>query len=291
MLKATLFTKLRRDAWKQATQHLSFEKKQQYFEQHMVSSMTFLQECMHRYTTLSSVRDAARILPDWFMNYNIFSNLNNTVHYFSKYHDNLDHIEQKLLRQGYSEIDIADDEEIKKLSNIEPIKSDSGGASIFNTASSLLALKTQQHKHPLSDEELDDYALRALLPPSDPPEQAQMKGLAKRFRTMVTEDPTSPISPQQREQFKSTTATEILITMRGYPDFLERRSVELLFPTEEISISLQDGNNVSQEFKDRVRMLTDPTYLPSRNHLYPLHSYKNHTLISFTSIDTMYGLG
>lgn len=241
----------------------------------MVSSLTFLQECMHRYNNLSYVQDAARVLPQWFMNYNSFSNLNNTIHYFSKYHDNLDQTEKKLLGQGYAEVDEMDEGEYKKLADrLETTKINISDNSISNTALSLLSLKKQQHKHPLSDEELDDYALRALLPPSES-EQAQMKGLSKRFRKMITEDPSAPISPTQREQFKAMTSTEIMITMRGYPDFLDRRSVELLLPTEETSISLSDGDHVSQEFKAQVRMLTDPKCLPSRTQLYKIWPWLN----------------
>jgi len=76
----------------------------------------------------------------------------------------------------------------------------------------------------------------------------------------------------QKDRFKTMTGTEIYLTLSGYPDFLGRRETETIFPSpeQENVINLKDSYHVSKNFKEKVKLLADPKYLPKRHDLYEI---------------------
>lgn len=55
----------------------------------------------------------------------------------------------------------------------------------------------------------------------------------------------------------------------GLPEVLDRKALEQMFQDVPPKLDTREGNNVTKLFKDAVKKIADPLYLPARQDLYP----------------------
>eukprot|EP00026_Physarum_polycephalum_P005941 Phypoly_transcript_05980.p1 GENE.Phypoly_transcript_05980~~Phypoly_transcript_05980.p1 ORF type:complete len:535 (+),score=71.85 Phypoly_transcript_05980:184-1788(+) len=247
------FTKnLTRHLWKETTGPMSYMKRLDFFKSHLVSSLSYLQECQERYTKLESPSDSKDV-PKFYMEYTQISNLSNAVHYLTKYTEHIDRLERLFIKNKHAALDDEDDFMYT-------------GASVTISANTLpchlVRRKTNPHKHPLSDEQLDDYVIRNVATLMQKPVPASARAYLEEIKNG------GAFVYNKFKRAGSKFGIEAFMHEHGYPPFLDRRAIENLFGDEPPSIG--ETKYVTQEFKDAAKLLADPYYLPKRKELYPV---------------------